>query len=104
MKHVLGGLAIAVPACRVLLGTDPASANSDACKSGSQSLAPQQGCPEPCAKVYIEYNGHHCANNILGTTCAGPLVAHCIGVYYKYDSNTGDFCGSFEDDEGYCDG
>jgi hypothetical protein len=94
-RRVLGGLAIALPAYGVLSGAGPAlsAVNPQACSAG---------CPAPCSKVYLVYEGHHCSGFGLPGSCAGPAISHCIGVYHKYDSTTGQYCGQITDDEGYC--
>ena len=90
MKRTISGLAIAIPAWRVLSSTAPASAASTPAIN--------------CEKVRLVYQGHHCASNALEGTCAGPRVAFCLGIYYKISKYGGGYCGMVVDDEGYCTG
>ena len=96
LKRAIGGLAVAIPAWRVLSGTAPAAAATPgSCDAGCP--------PPPCSKVYLQYEGHHCASsNPPNDTCQGPDVAHCIGTYFKISSYNGQYCGTVYDDEGYC--
>lgn len=107
MRRVLGGIAIAVPAFRVLASSAVASADTLKVPQGSAPTAqacaatPDAGCPGPCSKTYVKYNGHSCGGNPL--SCPTGAVAFCIGHYTIYSAIiTGYVCGTFTDDEGPC--
>jgi hypothetical protein len=99
VRRVVGGLAIAVPAFRVLGSSTRASAGTTA-KSVPQIC--DQGCPDPCAKVHIEYKGHYCSLTPFSSTCGPGKGGTCYGRYVAYSTTTGQECYSFEDDEGPC--
>jgi hypothetical protein len=63
MKRAISGLAIAVPAFRVLSSATPAAAATNAC-TGS-------GCPGRLV-------GTFCAGQTFSTSCKGPAVAACM--------------------------
>lgn len=70
MKRVIGGLAIAVPAYRVLAGAAPAEA-----ATASGSATPNTckgGCPPYLVAQYCAGQGP------LNTGCKGPDVAACM--------------------------
>ena len=94
MKRAIGGLAIAIPAYRVLSSTAPASAATPGSCTGS--------CPDPCATVRLKLLGSHCAGNALSTSCKGPAVSACILTYDKISTTTGQVCGTFIEQSGYC--
>jgi hypothetical protein len=94
-RRALGGLAIALPAYGVLASAIPA-------QSAVSPHACSANCPAPCSKVYLQYEGHHCASGGAPGSCAGPVLSSCIGTYDKFDVHTGQYCGSFTDNEGAC--
>lgn len=75
LSRIAAGLAISVPALRVLLGSTPASAD------------PQH---KHCSKLWIVYLGHSC------------VCGRMIGRYEARCSTCGYICNTFTDDEGPC--
>lgn len=82
-KRLVGGLAIAVPALRVLASTSPAAAEPSCC-SGT---------------VHLVSQGHDCGR--YSNTCPSGTGQRCIHTYYVY-CTSGAFCRSLFDDDGPC--
>jgi hypothetical protein len=104
IKRMVGGLAIAVPAFRVLLSPSPASADTPRSQPADVPETCSGGC-SICSKVYVKYNGHKCQPYGIRTCPPPPGGGTCIGYYTIYSAIvTGFVCGSFEDNEGPCRG
>jgi hypothetical protein len=92
IRRFVAGLAIGVPALRVLAGQTPAYAQT------MSSLALQ---PDPCLKTYIRLSGCGCGSGTAG--CSGPQSIHCVCSYVIYSSTvTGHVCGTFSEQNGFC--
>ncbi len=97
MGRIVGGVAIAVPAFRVL--ASPMSASAGTINAGTAPAKPYG----PCAKTHDVYNGHTCGAMSPLEGCPQGYVAYCIGHYTIYSSTvTGYVCGTFTDNEGPC--
>ncbi len=82
IRRVAGGLAIAVPAFRVLAGAGSASAAN------------------PCAKTHDTYTGHYCSNTGTNGCNFNVHTGSCIGEYTVYSATqTGYVCGYYTDVE-----
>lgn len=79
MGNALKGLAILVPALRVLV--EPSSVPAD---------PPSGWCSGHCTRIYVVYTGHEC------------VCGRLIGYYNNYCSKCGSYCSSWQDDEGPC--
>ena len=103
----LGGLAIGIPALRVLTGQTPAYAQTG---PGSVSKNPSPlvctgSCPGPCSKTYLKLNGCGCGGYSppFNISCKGPAVEKCICSYTVFSATqTGYVCDRFTEQEGYC--
>jgi len=84
MTRVIGGLAIAIPGFRVLVGTVPATAAST--------------IPRVNSCNFIVYRYHYCGSK---NTCPQGSKHTCWGHYDVYDGS-GNYCYSFRDNEGPC--
>jgi hypothetical protein len=84
IRRLIGGLAIAVPALRVLASSAPASASPDV---------------RPCVKTYVVYEGHYCTSTGTSSCVTGDESGDCIGNYVVRDTYTGQICRRFTDVE-----
>jgi hypothetical protein len=102
--RLVGGLAIAVPAIRVLGSSTPASAQTRAHTHVAGGPSPDSctGSCNPCSSFYVVYNGHNCGSIKGSCPTTGPFN-ECVGYYTKYSSIIrGYVCGTFTDAEGPC--
>lgn len=82
LKRIGAGLAIAVPAFRVLLDSGPAFAAGR------------------CEFTYNVYIGHYCSSGGGPcNSCVGP--GNCVGEYEKFDADTGHYCTTWVNIECY---
>jgi hypothetical protein len=88
LRSLAAGVAVGVPAIRVLA-------------SGTQASAKVIPNINPCSKTYVKYIGHYCTWG-GGSTCPAGDAGECIGQYVIYSSITGAVCGRFTDNEGPC--
>lgn len=101
--RLAGGLAIAVPAFRVLTESKPALA---ATANPRPQVSPDSctGSCDPCDEVYVVYNGHKCQPYGIATCNSRYGGGTCIGYYTTYSVDTREECGTFTDNEGPCSG
>jgi len=90
LRGLAAGVAVALPAVRVLA-------------SGPQASAKVTAIPNinPCSKTHTKYIGHYCTWG-GGSTCPAGDAGECVGEYVIYSSITGAVCGRFTDNEGPC--
>jgi hypothetical protein len=103
IARLVGGIAIAVPAFRVLTRSEPAQAET---MSARPQVGPDScsGSCDPCENVYVVYNGHKCQPYGIVTCNSKYGGGTCIGYYTTYSVDTGQECSTFIDNEGPCSG
>src|ERR1039457_6211978 len=103
LGRIIGGLAIAIPAFRMLANPSSASADTHNIPLAPMSTPDACGgsCPGPCSKTYEVYDGHQCGGEAFGS-CPAGFLTNCIGYYTRYSVSTGQYCSSFTDNEGPC--